>query len=329
MNRKQQLLQEFKLRRLIKKAIKLKHLKRLNEKKEELNEEQQLRHIIQHLLREGDVDSDTKPAPFASTPVNALADAFNQILPILKAGLRKLAKEEERVSYRAHVLEKFKSIFGNFEGLDSQPEVAIGESSMTEAPGDIDELTINIDDDDRIMPSDGKEDERFKEPEKDPEKESEEEFDSFKMAGANPTGARVAFETINDSNIEQVLSDKRRVLFDPEYKEEFKKYALYNVDLWLLTYEKELADSLGQQPAFSETVTEKPSGAQIQGAAAEFEGGGDLEGLEGLEDLDDFGDAEGEEGIPTLGEHGDVSEENQFVEDLEETLMSGMYDVGE
>ena len=50
---------------------------------------------------------------------------------------------------------------------------------------------------------------------------------------------------------------------------------MYNVDLWLLTYEKELADSLGQQPAFEDTVMPKPSGAETKGVASEFEGVGE------------------------------------------------------
>lgn len=265
MNRKQ-FLEEFKLRRLIRKVIKVKKLKEQNTKEQNFAEEEKLRKVIRHLLREGDVDSDTKPAPYASTPVNALADAFSQILPVLKSGLRKLAKPEERQSYRAHVLQKFQSIFSNFEGLDAESGGAIGESDLTEQ-----EVTLKIDDPNRIMPSDGKEDDRFKEKEKDPDQQLEDDFGNFQMAGQNPTGARVAFETINDSNIEQVLSDKRKTLFDPAYKKEFKEYALYNADLWLNTYEKELADSLGQQPAFSEVEMPKPSGAQVQGSAQQFD----------------------------------------------------------
>ena len=83
MSRKDQLLQEFKLRRLIRKAIKLK------QRKEKI-EEQKLRKLVRHLIVEGDVDADTNPAPNASTALSALADAFNQILPVLKTGLRKL-----------------------------------------------------------------------------------------------------------------------------------------------------------------------------------------------------------------------------------------------
>ena len=256
---------EKNLRLLVREAIKLKHFK-------ENKEEYQLRSVISHLLREGDIDSDTKPAPYESTSVNMLADAFNQILPVLKTGLRKLAKPEERSSFRDHVLEKFKSIFDGFDGLDVQP-VALGDGSLTEQEEDEKGIKVTIDDPFRIMPSDGKEDDRFKEEAPDPEEEMENEFKDFAKPGMNPTGARVAFETINDSNIQSVLADKRKTLFDEEDKQEFKEYALYNVDLWLLTYERELADTKGQEPAFTEPMTEKPIGAKIEAAASAFEGG--------------------------------------------------------
>jgi hypothetical protein len=125
------------------------------------------------------------------------------------------------------------------------------------------------------------------------------------MAGKNPTGARFAFETINNSNIEQVLADKRKLLFTPEYKQEFKDYALYNVDLWLLTYEKEFADSEGQEPAFTETVMPKPAGAQLAGSATEF--GAAVE-------VPDMAEFEGDE---------------EFEEELEDLLMMENKHVGE
>ena len=281
--------EEKQLRSLIRKAIQIKHLK-------ESKEEQQLRYIVRQLLREGDVDSDTKPAPYESTPVNMLADAFNQILPVLKTGLRKLAKPEERSSFRDHVIEKFRSIFDGFESLDA-PAMALGDGSLIEQEEGEEEkgIKITVDDPFRILPSDGKEDVRFKEDEPEPGQELEDEFKDFAKPGLNPTGARVAFETINDSNIQSVLADKRKTLFDDEDKQQFKEYALYNVDLWLLTYEKELADTKGQEPAFSEPLTEKPAGAEVEPSAAEFEGGG----MGGMPEMPEEG---GMGGIPEMPE---------------------------
>ena len=276
MNSKKELLEEFKLRRLIKKAIKIKKIKA---KKEETK----LREAIRFLLKEGDVDADTNPAPYASTAVNALADVFNQILPILKAGLRKLKRPEERQSYRAHILQKFDSIFKNFEGLDVDTE-RIGEGPVNEE--DVAEkLTINIDDSARIMPSDGGEDERFKDEPKPKLDPDDNDIENLAIQTEDPTGARRAFTTINNSNVEKLLADTRKLLVRNEDKQEFKDYALYNVDLWLLTYEKELADENGQAPAFTETVMDKPAGAELSSTAQEFEGvSSDLD--TGSEDLD-------------------------------------------
>jgi hypothetical protein len=267
MKNQQQILNEMKLRRLIRKAIKIKKDKNRKEESKSLIEEGKLRKIIRTLLKEGDVDSDTKPAPYESTALSALADAFDQILPILKTGLRKLRKGEERQSYRAHVLQKFDSMFSNFEGLDAKQ--AIGESDLNE-----EELTVKLDDrpDDAMVVPDSEKD-RFK-PKEEPELEADDaDIQSLAISTEDPTGARFAFSTINNSNIEKLLGDKRKLLPTDDYREEFKQYALYNVDLWLLTYEKELADELGSEPAFDTTVTERPEGAQVQATAQEFESG--------------------------------------------------------
>ena len=309
-DRKQEILNEFKLRRLIRKAIKIKEMKRKKADAEKLLEEKKLRTVVRHLIQEGDIDADGEPAPYASTAVNALADAFNQVLPVVKSGLRKLSRPEERASYRAHVLSKFQSIFSNFEGLDAKAFVGESDINEQEEGG----LKITIDDEDRIMPSDGKEDARFTPKEKKPEEQMEDDFGEFQIAGENPTGARMAFETISDSNIEQVLADKRRLLFDPEDKEEYKDYALYNIDLWLLTYEKELADSMGQEPAFNKTEMPKPSDAQVDPSVDAV--GGDDEEFE----IPEVPEAEEGVEIPELPAEEEAGEEEGLMEEDLETI---------
>jgi len=269
MSRKDEILQEIKLRRLVRKALRVREKKKKLNEKTHFQEEQKLRRLLRHLITEGDVDGDTKPAPYASTALSALADAFNQILPVLKTGLRKLAKPEERQSYRAHVLQKFSNMFKNFEGLDAQESGAIGESDINEQEEDND-IKIKIDDLNRVLPSDGKENARFV-PEKVPELEpDDDDIEKLAISTEDPTGARFAFNTINTSNIQKLLSDTRKLLPRDEDRQEFKEYALYNVDLWLLTYEKELADELGTGPAFDSVVTSKPAGARVRGSAEQF-----------------------------------------------------------
>ena len=270
-DKKQEILNEFKLRRLIRKAIQIKEVKRKRAEANQLLEESKLRTVIRHLINEGGVDADANPAPYGSTALNALADAFNQILPVLESGLRKLERPEERKSYRAHVLQKFKSLFDGFEGLDISPKV--GEGPVNEQEDD--KITINIDDDARVMPSDGKEDERFKEEPKPKLEPDDEDLEKLVIATEDATGARRAFSTINNSNIATILANTRKLLVRPEDKQEFKDYALYNIDLWLLTYEKDIADENGEAPAFDKVVTPKPEGAQIQGTAQDFDAGGE------------------------------------------------------
>jgi hypothetical protein len=317
-NKKQELLEEFKLRRLIRKALKLKEAKKQIEQKKQLTEEKSLRHVIRHLISEGDVDADTKPAPYTSTALSALADAFNQILPVLKTGLRKLAKPEERQSYRAHVLQKFSNMFKNFEGLDGKTDGAIGESDVNEQEEDND-ITIKIDDPDRVMPSDGKESDRFKPEEKPTLEPDDDDIEKLAISTENPTGARFAFNTINTSNIEKLLSDTRRLLPQGEDKQEFKEYAMYNVDLWLLTYEQELADELGAPPAFDKVVTTRPAGAQIQGGADQFA----VAEEPAMEDFEDEDLGFEDEDLAGL------EDEDLFQEEMAEILMMEKFNVGE
>ncbi len=265
-----QSLDEMKLRKIIRSALKIREIqKRENIVKQKL-EEQKLRKVIQHLILEGDVDADTKPAPYSSTPINMLADALSQILPVLKGGLRKLSQPDERKSYRAHVLAKMNSIFDGFESLDAKSLGAIGEGDLTEQDED-NKMRIELDDPNRVLPSDGKEDSRFQKTELSPEDQLESDFEEFKDDDLDPTGARVAFEQINDSNIESVLADKRKALArNPEYVQQFKEFALYNTDLWLASFEEDLASTLGQQPAFTDVSTPKPGGAKVAASAEKF-----------------------------------------------------------
>jgi len=285
MRDKEKKLKEFKLRRLIRKAIQIKESK---EKKVRLQEEEKLRKVIRHVIINEEVDSDTTPAPYESTPMNILADVLDQALPVLKTGLRKLAKPEERRSFRSHVLEKFVNLFNTIESLDVRGK-AIGETDLNEDE-DID-VKIKIPDDMVVPPS---EKDRFKEKEKSTEEKEEESFSKFAKEGENPTGARAAFETFGNSNIASIIANKRKVLHDDEDKQQFKKYCLYNIDLWLITYEDEISDELGQESAFTNPIIKKPSGAKV--SAEKVTGAGPEENetpdIEGARDLsaDDFED---------------------------------------
>jgi hypothetical protein len=254
------LTEENKLRMVIRGAIKLK----LNKKK---LEEQQLRKVVRHYISEAkEIDADGNPTPYNSTALVALADAFNEILKTIKDGLRGLQKPEERASYRLNILEKFKNFFKKAEGFDSSNDGLVGESDVDEQ-----ELEVKIDnrpDDALVMPSDQSEDGRFKEREKSDEEKSDEAFETERVEGQDATGAIWAFDVWNNSNIESTLSDKRKLLPSEEYRQEFKEYCLYNIDLWMSFYEKDIAEEKSQVAAFTEPVMPRPAGAQVSPMAA-------------------------------------------------------------
>jgi len=95
------------------------------------------------------------------------------------------------------------------------------------------------------------------------EEEEEEKFKEFALSGQNPTGARIAFDTINSSNIQQNVVDNWKLLYDAADKKEFEEFLLYNTDLWLVTYENDIADEMGQEKAFSEPITPEPEKTEL------------------------------------------------------------------
>ena len=225
------------------------------------------RKVVRHYISEAkEIDADGNPTPYNSTALVALADAFNEILKTIKDGLRGLQKPEERASYRLNILEKFKNFFKKAEGFDSSNDGLVGESDVDEQ-----ELEVKIDnrpDDALVMPSDQSEDGRFKEREKSDEEKSDEAFETERVEGEDPTGAIWAFDVWNGSNIEATLSDKRKLLPSEEYRQEFKEYCLYNIDLWMSFYEKDIAEEKSQVAAFTEPVMPRPAGAQVSPIAA-------------------------------------------------------------
>lgn len=304
MKGKEKALKEFKLRRLVRKAIRIKEFK---ENQAKLEEENKLRKIIRHLIINEEIDADTNPAPYESTAMNILADVLDQSLPILKTGLRKLAKTEERSSFRSHVLEKFVNLFNTIESLDIEGK-AIGESDLTENEIEVD---INVPDDMVVPPS---EKDRFKQKEKSTEEKEEQSFAKFAKDGENPTGARAAFDAFNNSNIASIIANKRKVLHDDVDKEEFKKYCLYNIDLWLITYEDEISDELGQSSAFTNPIIQKPSGAKVSAEKVTGSGPDELENEPEVE--------------PEAGAGQDLSAD-EFEDELEKLLMMEIQNVGE
>ena len=256
------LLEEIKLRKFIRKVIMLREEKILQERKKVVLEEQHLRKVIRHLLTEAEVDTDTEPVPYKSTAINFVNTVFGTVLKPIKTGLRTLTDGgEERVSYRDHIYQSLYDLFRTLSSVENAGETpkdteALAEQSINidikDDEEETDELAPDVDDPD--------------EPEEKPSKEDEEEqeFKKFAIQGKDATGARVAFDTISNSNIEDTIQKYHRMLGDDEKRKQFEQYFMYNLDLFMIKYEKQLAGGLGQDPTFTEPVIPKPEGAIVR-----------------------------------------------------------------
>jgi len=267
---REEFIQEMKLRKFIRKAITIAEKKNKIKSENQALEEQKLRKVIRRLIQEKEVDADTKPVPYKSTAMNVLTDVLNVILPIIKTNQRKLTTDpEERQSFREHMLQTFKDFFDTLESRqvvgpeeepetvpETEPEMELEEAFMEEEKIDI-EVGDTPEDDAEIVPDFEKE----KPKKKGKKEEEDDEFEDFKIVGRNTTGARVAFDAINSSNAYDSIEKGYKLFDKPEDKEEYRNYFLYNIDLWMVKYEKELASELGQSPAFADSVVEKPQGA--------------------------------------------------------------------
>ena len=272
---RQEFLQEMKLRRFVRKAIKIAAKKRQIKELDALKEEQKLRGIIQNLLNEkSGVDSDTDPAPYRSTAMNLLADVLNVLLPIVKPNYRKLASEEnyvdQRKSFRDNVLSAVDTFFDTLRGMS-------GGEAGTEDPISLNlseimslaEVDINVDVDtdenpNMIVPD------KEKPKKKSKEEEEEDDFQSFSIEGSEGTGARMAFNSLNNSNFFDEIQKTYKILDNQKDKQEFESYLIHNLDLWFVKYEKEVSEELGQEPAYTEPITQMPEGGQLtQGIQAD------------------------------------------------------------
>jgi hypothetical protein len=261
------LLEEIKLRRFVRKVIRLREKKILEEQSKVVLEEQNLRKVIRHLLLEAEVDTDTEPVPYKKTSINYVNTVFGTVLKPIKKGLRMLTDgPEERLSYRDHIYQSFFDLFRTLNTVAGAGETS-GEEPLTEQ-----DIEIEIGDADEGGPEIVPDEEKVK-----PSKEEEEEgeFKKFSITGKDETGARQAYEVLSSSNIEDTIQKFHRMLGDDQKRKEFEGYFMYNLDLFVIKFENKLAREIAQEPAFTEPVIAKPPGAIVrEPAGSEEEEGG-------------------------------------------------------
>lgn len=230
-NRKE-FIQEIKLRKSVREALKL----RIKARQQMiLQEEQQLRNIIRTLLQE----KDTEP-PHKITGINILKNILKKIVPTIEKDYKNLTtNKKQRVSFRAHILNATKNIFTLSDTPDEHME------SPEEQLEEQEEQDPNYPEDPKFIPV---------RPPKKVVPASEQEVDSFSIEGMDTTGRDMAKKDFR--KIEKQITDAYEGLSDEKDKEAFRDYLLTNLKLHMDVFEKELSTEL-PEPSTPEYEKEK------------------------------------------------------------------------
>jgi hypothetical protein len=121
-NRKK-MVEELRLRRLIRQAITIVENKRSQNETDREQEEEKLRYIIRDLIAEGDVP-DPQDSPHASTGINVLEDLLKKIIPVIEIDYKKMTtSSDQRRSYRTHMLKAVTNTLAPVKANDEAGEL--------------------------------------------------------------------------------------------------------------------------------------------------------------------------------------------------------------
>jgi len=144
---RQEFADELALRECIRKVVKIVLEKREREQEEQLLEEQKLRNIIRKLIvtEASGVSDET---PHESTGINVLRNLLKVVIPQLEIGFKQLTTDpEQRVSFRAHILKAIKNTLAPSQAvaaINEQDDIEINIEDDTPDLGD--EAFIDIED---------------------------------------------------------------------------------------------------------------------------------------------------------------------------------------
>lgn len=253
--------EEKKLRMFVRKYLEQKHVEKLEEQKQTLKEEKILRTAIRKLLQEKE-----SVVPGASTGENELESVLTAIIPAVESDYKKLTtSEEQRKSYRAHIIRAAIDILLAADAKFSAEEDAEGNISKEEIPASVqadlppeatetlqeqEDLKIKIGDDDE----EGEEDEKMidvdtqgKKEEGDKKKTKEEQTEeSFTIPGQDLTGRNIALRTWNKRGIGTTIKNGYRLLDNAKDRKIFFDYLLTNLKLYFDKFEKELQATVAE-----------------------------------------------------------------------------------
>ena len=248
-----QLAEELKLRKQIRKAIKIVKERRKKVEKATIQEEQQLRDVIRKRIKEAEVST---AVPQRSTGINVLEDLLKKVVPILEDDYKQMTtSEEQRRSYRGHIVNGIQSllapekVFDDTEGLAEQ------------------EIDVEIGDDEEDPFIDIRSDQEIAQDEEDAE---ETEVEKFGIKGQDETGRDMSYSTFK--KVQGSMLDSWEGLSNADDKELFYDYLLTNLKLYFDKFEDELKANLPEP-----TTPEYEKAKGEEGEAAPESGGDELE----------------------------------------------------
>jgi len=221
-----------------------------------------------------------------STGMNSLEDLFSNtnLLSVLESDYYYLTtSEEQRKDYKNHVLT---AVIGMFKNIDLSPD---GEGKLEESLQKLfeeEEADIQVEVTDEDLPEDKIVGPARDEIEDEKEKDEDENAESIDPS-EDLTGRNRAMSAI--SKIEKSIKDSYNVLGNPADKSDFKTYLIANLKLYFDQWENSLQNDAN--PQFSNDVEKAVGDAEAAladegGEDTGEEGGDDLAGTEGEEELD-------------------------------------------
>ena len=203
---REEIVEELRLRKLIRKAI------RIAEAKKQAK-------ILESLIKEDEI-GDTEDSPYDNTGLNTLNTLFDNILKTIETGYKELASSrEQRDSFSAHMLKAVENTLAPLRALDKSADIN--------------------EDIDRQVGSDRPED--MADVRQDKEDRSREDFG---IEGEDLTGRDKAYETFN--KIETQIVEAYKTLHNPEDIKAFYDGLLMNLELYFKKFEDEIQPSVGK-----------------------------------------------------------------------------------
>ena len=228
---RQEIVEEMRLRKLVRKAIRIAEAKRATKQDEVLAEEERLRKVIRTMLREDEV-SDTESSPYDNTGLNTLNTLFDNILKTIETGYKELASsKEQRDSFSAHMLKAVENTLAPLRALDKSDETLEEEIDIQVGQDKPEDMTDIRKSDDELSKED------------------------FGIEGEDLTGRDKAYETFN--KVETQIVDAYKSLHNPDDIKAFYDGLLMNLDLYFNKFEDEIQPSV-DAPETGAEVGEEP-----------------------------------------------------------------------